>query len=107
MRWAMVQIQGVFAELDRTQLVRRLRKGRDQVRKEKGRCEGPLPYGQLPGESPAVERIKELRAQKPKPLSLQKIADALNAELEKYPTRTGAKWSKVAVGKILGRVKSR
>ena len=44
--------------------------------------------------------MKELKAAK---LSLRKIADALNAEPDKYPTRTGAKWSKAMVWAVLGR----
>jgi DNA invertase Pin-like site-specific DNA recombinase len=94
------QVLGAVAQFDKSCLVAKLRAARNRVRKEKGRCEGPRPYGGLPGEAPAVERIKVLRAGK---LSLQKIADALNAEPEKYPTRTGAKWGKMMVKAVLDR----
>jgi hypothetical protein len=70
------------------------------VRTEKGHCEGPRPFGHLPGEAPAVERIKELRAQG---LSLQRIADALNAKPDTYRTRTGKPWSKMTVKKVVDR----
>jgi DNA invertase Pin-like site-specific DNA recombinase len=111
MRWAMVQIQGVFAELDRRQVVKRLRKGRDSKRAETGRCEGPLPYGADPDrplEAGTLARMQELKAQRPPVgprLSLTKIADALNAEPEKFPTRTGRKWNKVTVWQTMQKAK--
>ena len=46
MRKAMVQMQGVFAELDKSMLVKKLRKARDRKRQETGRCEGPKPFYQ-------------------------------------------------------------
>ena len=44
---AMVQMQGVFADPEKSRLVRKLRKARDAVREKKGRCEGIKPYGSL------------------------------------------------------------
>ena len=38
MKKALIQIQGVFAELDKSLLVKKLRKAREKVRKEKGKC---------------------------------------------------------------------
>jgi DNA invertase Pin-like site-specific DNA recombinase len=107
MRRAMVQIQGVFAELNRAQTVHRLRKGREAAREETGRCEGRKPYGARDGESAAITRIAELRKAKPKPFSLQRIADVLNADQATYPTRTGKPWSKQLVKNILDRAKER
>jgi DNA invertase Pin-like site-specific DNA recombinase len=92
------QVLAAVAQFDKSCLVAKLRAARNRVRKDKGRCEGPKPYGALPGEGPAVARIVELRAGK---LSLQKIADALNAE--EAPTRTGAPWSKMMVRNVLER----
>ena len=72
MRKALVQIQGVFAELDKSLLVRKLRKGREAKR--------------------VVATVKALR-RKPKggrPRSYQKIGDILNANA--IPPRAGAKW---------------
>jgi DNA invertase Pin-like site-specific DNA recombinase len=40
LRKALVQIQGVFAELEKSQLVRRLEKGRAAKRRAAGKCEG-------------------------------------------------------------------
>jgi len=47
-----------------------------------------------------VQRFRELRAMRPR-LSLQKIADALNTDPDKYPTRTGTKWNKQLVYSVL------
>jgi DNA invertase Pin-like site-specific DNA recombinase len=108
MRRAMVQIQGVFAELDRNLTVAKLRRGRDAASAERGRrVEGPLPYGDDPDrplEAATLARMKELKAARPR-LSLTKIADALNAEPDKYPTRTGARWSKMTVYQMLRRAR--
>jgi DNA invertase Pin-like site-specific DNA recombinase len=97
------QVLAAVAQFDKTCLVRKLRAARDRKRRETGRCEGPRPYGALPGEREAVERIKELRAGK---LSFRQIADALNEEPEKFKTRTGAGWSKAMVKVVLDRFRS-
>jgi len=89
MRRAMVQVQGIFSELDKNLLVRKLRKGREKRKAETGKCEGRPFFGTKPGESETLERIRELY-RKPHGRdrrSLQEICDILNSELEKYPTR--------------------
>ena len=58
---ALVQIQGVFAELEKNQLVRRLRKGRERKLAATGRCDGRKPYGQTPEEKKVIERIRAMR----------------------------------------------
>lgn len=63
-----------------------------------GRRRGPPPFGGLPGESEVVALIRRLRAEG---LSLQKIADALNARM--VPSRTGVKWGKMTVKMVLDR----
>ena len=95
MRKAIVQVQGVFDELDKSLIVRRLRLAREQIRKEKGRCEGVKPYGTFPGEAEILSRIKLLR-RKPKKSGMrrrtyQSIADQLNSEGLK--PRKGDKWT--------------
>jgi site-specific DNA recombinase len=92
MRGAMVQVQGVFAELDKKLLVRKLRKSREAKRALTGRCEGRKPFGARPGEAEILERIFELRrgrGSRPR-LSFAKIAALLNAE--GVPTRGGGAW---------------
>lgn len=95
MRKALVQVQGVFGELDKSLLVMRLRRAREKMRKEKGRCEGAKPYGTMKGEAEVARRIKLLR-RRPKKGGMtrrtyQSIADQLNAEGIK--PRRGEKWT--------------
>lgn len=103
MRKAMVQIQGVFAELDKNLTVRKLRKARIRKREATGKCEGPKYFGTHPGELQTLARIKEL-SRKPKGREARtpgEIARILNAE--GLPTRTGKPWSKQAVAGIVAR----
>lgn len=103
MRKALVQIQGIFAELDKALLVRKMRKAREAKRVKVGKCEGRKAYGEKPGEADIVAEIFALR-RKPKGqprLSFKAIADQLNAEGR--PTRCGGKWSPATVQGILGR----
>ncbi len=96
MRRALVQIQGVFAELDRRLLVRRLRKGRQIVKARKGRCEGDKPFGTKPGEDAALNRLRELMTAG---YGNVEIAAALNAE--GIPSRSGRPWNRGTVWKIV------
>ena len=101
MRKALVQIQGVFAELDKSLLVRKLRKGRDAVRASEGRCEGQKPYGYYDGESEVLDRIKALR-RKPRGqnrLSVAKVADKLNSE--GLRNRSGGEWARGNLWKVM------
>ena len=95
----MVQIQGVFAELDKSLLVAKLRKAKCAKRANGERAEGPAPYGQKPGESETLHRIRRLRAQGH--ASFQQIADRLNSD--RVPTRMGGLWHKGTVAKVCGR----
>ena len=96
---ALVQIQGVFAELEKNLLVRKLRKARDSIRLEKGVCEGRKPYGFYPGEDEVKGRMKQLR-RKPR-MGPYQIARILNQE--GCSTRTGKQWHGVTVRRILQR----
>jgi DNA invertase Pin-like site-specific DNA recombinase len=104
MKKALIQIQGIFAELDKSLLVKKLRKSRDRVRKEKGRCEGPRPYGQGPArehEEKILKRIQYARRRvkgHPKPPSYQSIADKLNEDNIK--TRQGKQWTAALVRNV-------
>ena len=102
MKKALIQIQGVFAELDKSLLVKKLRKARDKVRKENGRCEGPRPYGSTPEEAEVLKRVRYMRRRsrgQKKPRTFQSIADQLNSEGVK--TRQGKEWNAALVRNIL------
>jgi site-specific DNA recombinase len=97
MRKAMVQIQGVFAELDKSLTVRKLRKSRDAVRRQHGRCEGRKPYGHRPGEQAVLDRLRQLR-RKPrrgKRLTTAQVAEVLNRE--GFRNRAGRAWTSTNV----------
>ncbi|WP_336646276.1 recombinase family protein [Microbacterium sp. USHLN186] len=107
MRTAMRQMMGVFAELDRAIIVKRLRDGRKAKAAKGGRAVGPAPYGYIardgglypvPEEQDALARMNELRA---RGKTMQHIADVLAAE--GYPTKRGGRWTSPVVSRILSR----
>jgi len=101
---AMIQVQGVFAELDKNLLVRKLRKGREAKKQETGRCEGRKPFGYYPGEAETLTRIKSLyrKVKGKKRRSFAAIARVLNAE--GVPTRiAGKRWHSSTIARILNK----
>jgi DNA invertase Pin-like site-specific DNA recombinase len=96
MKKAVIQIQGVFAELEKSLLVNRLAKARERKRAENGKCEGAKSWEETEPErkEEILKAIKKMR-RKPRnqgrPSSYQAIADCLNAE-GLQPLRGGA-WS--------------
>jgi site-specific DNA recombinase len=104
MKKALIQIQGVFAELEKSQLVLRLRKGRERARQDRGKCEGRKAFGETPDEKAIVRRVKALRRRKRngKPgHTLQEIANRLNGEDIK--TKTGKDWHPAQIQRLLQR----
>jgi DNA invertase Pin-like site-specific DNA recombinase len=102
LRKALVQIQGVFAELEKSQLVRRLCKAREKARGERGKCEGRPGYGETPEEMQIIQRIRAMRRKrknKTPGLTLQEIADRLNGE--GIPTKGGKLWTPTQVHRLL------
>ncbi len=101
---AMINIQGVFAELDKSLLVRKLKKGREAVKAKTGSCEGRKGYGFRDNEKLTLERIKQLyrKPQNQKRLSCDKIAAALNNE--NLLTRSGVEWRGSTISKIIKRL---
>jgi DNA invertase Pin-like site-specific DNA recombinase len=78
MRKALIQIQGIFAELEKNLLVKKLRNARDKAREERGKCEGQKGYSEIAPQT--IEEIKKLR-RKPKGekrLTYVQIAEELN-----------------------------
>lgn len=104
MREAMVQIQGVFNQLDKRLIVRKLAKARNARREETGRCEGRKPYGDRPGEADILARMARLRRKDRstgRRMSYGAIADRLNRE--GAPTRMGKAWTAMTVARIIKR----
>jgi DNA invertase Pin-like site-specific DNA recombinase len=106
MKKAMIQIQGVFGELDKSLLVRKLRKAREAVKKATGKCEGIKRYGEDNAEEQAI--IKRIRYMRRLPRGLNKsrmtyqaICNQLNAE--GFTTQRGKPWVPAQVWNILNR----
>jgi DNA invertase Pin-like site-specific DNA recombinase len=108
MRIAIRQVQGVFAELDRKTVVKRLRDGRKAKAAAGRKSVGAYAYGYKgegqgrdrdsapePTEQAAVRRIAELRAANQ---SYRQVAAALDAE--GLPPRRAVNWSAMAVRNI-------
>ena len=67
MKKALVQIQGVFAELEKSLLVKKLRAARERKRDKTGKCEGRKSYREI-----APEIIDEMRRLRRKPKGIVK-----------------------------------
>ena len=80
MRKALVQIQGVFAELEKGLLVKKLRQARERKREKEGKCEGRKSTKEAAPE--LLEEVRNLRHTKPgqKQMSYAAIAAKLNAD---------------------------
>lgn len=105
MKKALVQMQGIFAELDKSLLVKELRHARDRVRKEKGRCEGQKPYGYTQEEKEILKEARYMRRKtwkEPKQRrTYREIAENLNERGVK--TRQGREWTTSSVYNIPNR----
>lgn len=102
MRKALIQIQSVFSELEKSRLVSKLRRAREAKKQETGKCEGRKAFGDKPGEREIVEQMQSLRRRRAgKRMSFAKIAVELNRLC--VPTRTGASWHTTTVKNILAR----
>lgn len=101
-RRALIQIQSVFSELEKSRLVSKLRRAREAKKKTTGKCEGRKAFGEKPGEDEVVEMMQSLRRKRNgKRLSFARIAIELNNS--RVPTRTGAAWHTTTVKNILTR----
>jgi DNA invertase Pin-like site-specific DNA recombinase len=109
-RTAIRQMRGVFAQLDRALINKRLRDGRRAKRQATGRCEGRPEYGwrshkgqrvPIPEEQKARQRMRELRDSG---ASTRQIAAILAAE--GHPTQRGGRWSSPVVSRILARMEA-
>jgi DNA invertase Pin-like site-specific DNA recombinase len=96
-------INGLVAEMDRNQTVKRLREGKLYWRKQGKRVEGRWPYGKHPAhefdaERAVVERIRKMHS---KGTSRYQIAKTLNEEGTR--TRYGKEFTTTTVQNILRR----
>lgn len=85
MKKAVIQIQGVFAELEKSLLVKRLKSARQRKRETTGKCEGAKGWKDTAPEQKAeIMRIIRRLRRKPKgstrQMSYQAIANQLNAD---------------------------
>lgn len=115
MRTALRQVVGVFSELERRLVVKRLRDGRAAKRSLGKKSVGAYPYGYEaqgkgrardaaphPGEQPTVRLIAQLRSQG---MSYRKIAEALDETM--HLPRRAARWSPMTVRAIVVREEGR
>ena len=91
----MRQVLGAVHQLDKSNLVLKLRAARQRARVKNGRCEGRKPFGTREGESAVLSRMKELAIT----MTYKQVADALNAE--GFTTRTSGQWFPGTVYNIL------
>ena len=101
MRRALVQIQGIFAELDKNLLVAKLRKARERQKLLTGRSEGRRAYGEdkdRPEEKKILAQMIALHKQGNTP---EQIGKFLNAA--RTPTRYGKLWIGPSISRILKR----
>lgn len=99
MKKALIQMQGIFAELEKNLLVKKLKTARESKRKSNGKCEGRKGWNDQPVKRDAVlEAIGNYR-RKPKGkkrLTFNEVADGLNklaSENVLYTTLSRTKWS--------------
>jgi len=99
------QVLGAVAQFDKSVMVLKLRAARERIRRRGDRCEGRKPYGDRPGESHGLERLKALhrKPRKEPRMSYSAIARQLNAE--GVPTRSGVPWSKGSVHAVAKRLR--
>ena len=102
---ALIQIQGTFAELEKSLLVAKLQKARKLKREKTGRCEGKKPFGYYEGEEETLRLIKKLyrKPHKQKRLGYYQIARILKEK--SISTRTGVPWNGMTIKGILERKK--
>lgn len=110
MRTALRQMIGVFAELDRAQIVKRLRDGRRMKASKGGYAHGAPPLGMRTEgrnlvvdeeEAAVVERIRELRASG---ASFRGVVDVLTEE--GWKTKRGGQWYPSTVKNVVDRFSS-
>jgi len=103
MRKALVQIQGIFSELEKSLLVKKLRVARERKREADGKCEGRKSYAEAAPE--VLKEARRLRRKRKgmKPRTYQEIAEELNRQ--GMMTMTGKKFTRANVMMLLRRAR--
>lgn len=99
MRRALVQIQGIFAELEKNMLVSKLAKARQRKKDKTGKGQGRHAFGEKPEEKEALMRIMAMAQAG---YFSTRIAEVLNSEVG-MKTRSGKPWNRSTVAKIIAR----
>lgn len=105
MKVALVQMQGVFAQLERGLLVKKLRQARERV-KDKAKAQGKAPKceGRKNAREVAPEVVDLIRSMRRKKVSYRAIAEHLNEE--GLLTVTGRAWTATNVQTLYDRSKA-
>lgn len=101
MKKALIQMQGIFAELEKNLLVKKLRVARERKKAKTGKCEGRKSYSESNPE--IIREIKRLRrkSKNRKPMSFSQIATYLNDN--GHRTLTGGLFTTANVQMLLKR----
>jgi DNA invertase Pin-like site-specific DNA recombinase len=105
MRKALVQIQGIFSELDKNLLIGKLRAAREAKRKQYGKCEGRKSYKEK-----APELLREIRRLRRKRKGRRRMTyESVAASLNESGLRnmSGGLWTSNNVRGLLHREKRR
>lgn len=107
MKKALIQIQGVFAELDKSLLVKKLRKARDQIRAKGVKCEGRKGYTDTEEGIALLKEIRRLRRRRKggKGRTYDQVAEELNEQ--GYTAANGKPFTGNTVKGILHRQKTK
>ena len=102
MRRALVQIQGIIAELEKNLIVTKLRAAKDRMRERGEKAEGRYAFGYHPEKPEEKLILSSILDRARHGDSAEKITVILNAD--KVPTRTGkGPWYPMVVRRILDR----
>lgn len=102
MKKALIQMQGIFSELEKAQLVRKLKVARDRKRAKTGRCEGRRGYLDSPELLESIVSMRDVDK-----MTFREIAFILNHSSDSQPKLNGTEWTGDNVWKVYTKVKRR
>jgi DNA invertase Pin-like site-specific DNA recombinase len=104
MRRALVQIQGIFAELDKNMLIAKLRAARQRKKAQTGRGEGIYPFGHDPKRPEEKEVLALILHLEDGYMNSDELATHLNEK--GFPSRSGQPWRGSTLRKLIARERS-